>query len=504
MRQSIADRSYTHNIVMIVITLLFFIVTFATSSRIGSPDKLFSMLQDAAIKSPAMSNHNGSYLTLRSNQALAFGAISFLTSFGTLFNDQGYWQRAIAARPRTALRAFIFGGIAWFAIPFCFATTMGLAAIVLRSDERWPSYPEALTIGDLCSGLAAPAAAFTLLGHAGTVALLLALIWAVFTSLASEMIAVSSILTRDIYQLYLHSTATESELINTSRWCILLWGCIAASASCVLKAVHATCLWIYCLVGVTCSSTVPVLIATLCWKKQSRWAALIAPIGGSVLGVTAWLSLAYRLHGTISILATVDVYVASAGVAASVGASILLTTIISLTWPDDFDFAKTQAINAPKEGSIGSQSGLTQPSPEYTDEADPFGLVIAARNALWISLGLTLLLILVIPLPLYLTKYELTKATFRLWVACAGLSVVSTFIIVVVMPIIESRSELAMIFVNMWHRINSDKAFVTSHDRTSTNSRASMVCSASTAKPVRRETNLSVGSPATAVTGPRW
>lgn len=88
---------------------------------------------------------------------------------------QGYWQRAIASRPTTAVRAYIMGGMAWFAILLgsllllvsharvsAFQTQetqnrdsicgigcllaftegrIGLAAVALTDNPAYPTYP---------------------------------------------------------------------------------------------------------------------------------------------------------------------------------------------------------------------------------------------------------------------------------------------------------------------------------------------------------------------------
>jgi hypothetical protein len=47
------------------------------------------------------------------------------------------------------VKAYLLGGLAWFSIPFGFATTMGLSAVALRGD---PSMI-ALSPGDISAGL---------------------------------------------------------------------------------------------------------------------------------------------------------------------------------------------------------------------------------------------------------------------------------------------------------------------------------------------------------------
>ena len=116
-------------------------------------------------------------------------------NFATVFNDQAYWQRAIASRPASCVKAYLLGGIAWFAIPFSFATTMGLAAVALRGDEAM----RVLSPADVSAGLPAPSAAAALLGKSGAAAVLVLLFLAVTSATSAELIAVSSILTYDVY-----------------------------------------------------------------------------------------------------------------------------------------------------------------------------------------------------------------------------------------------------------------------------------------------------------------
>lgn len=88
-----------------------------------------------------------------------------LTRVGTVFNDQAYWQRAIASTPQTSVKAFLMGGIAWFGIvrithrrfftiikanveqPMGIATSMGLAAVALKNQGLITLTPEEISAG---------------------------------------------------------------------------------------------------------------------------------------------------------------------------------------------------------------------------------------------------------------------------------------------------------------------------------------------------------------------
>jgi Na+/proline symporter len=112
---------------------------------------------------PVQGNNSGSYLTMLSSNGLMFGIINIVGNFGTVFVDQSYWQSAIAARPSSASRGYLLGGICWFAIPFSLATSLGLASTALMLP---------ITSSEAAQGLVPPACAQFLLGNGGSVAIL--------------------------------------------------------------------------------------------------------------------------------------------------------------------------------------------------------------------------------------------------------------------------------------------------------------------------------------------
>jgi hypothetical protein len=96
---------------------------------------MYRLLQQAGVDRPVAGNQDGSYLTLKSNcqsissyaetrggafltltydtDGLVFMIIQITSGFGTVMLDQGYWQRAIASKAETAVRAYLMGGFAW-------------------------------------------------------------------------------------------------------------------------------------------------------------------------------------------------------------------------------------------------------------------------------------------------------------------------------------------------------------------------------------------------------
>jgi hypothetical protein len=138
---------------------------------------------------------------------ILFGVINIVGNFGTVFVDNAYWQRAIgkshdfdfqtnysgfsplnsfpnicislydqltifqtfilsflAAHPKYCVKAYLLGGMSWFAVPFTLATTLGLAGRALQIGT---------TPGDVSAGLVLPQVAVVLLGKGGGVMALL-------------------------------------------------------------------------------------------------------------------------------------------------------------------------------------------------------------------------------------------------------------------------------------------------------------------------------------------
>jgi Na+/proline symporter len=153
-----------------------------------------------------------------------------LTSI-SVFLDNGYYNKAIAASPVHALPGYIMGGISWFAIPWLCATTMGLAAIALEGNPAFPTYPNRMDPADVSAGLVLPYAAVAILGGGGAVCTLLIVFMAVTSASSAELIAVSSIFTYDIYQTYFNPTASGKRLIYMSHAMVIGYGLFMAAFS---------------------------------------------------------------------------------------------------------------------------------------------------------------------------------------------------------------------------------------------------------------------------------
>lgn len=94
-----------------------------------------------------------------------------------------------------------------------FSTTLGLSAVALRDDPAMRT----LSAADVSAGLPAPAAAAALLGKGGAAALLVVLFLAVTSATSAELIAVSSVLTYDVYKVRVSYCALCSSYLKVHR-----------------------------------------------------------------------------------------------------------------------------------------------------------------------------------------------------------------------------------------------------------------------------------------------
>ncbi|KAJ3277876.1 hypothetical protein HK104_002881, partial [Borealophlyctis nickersoniae] len=400
---------YSHTAVIFIIILVFGFTVYGTSALIGSPGAMYDMLWEHAAKVPVPDNEGGQYLTMTSLQGLIFGIINIVGNFGTVFVDQGYWQRAIAARPSSTVKAYLVGGLAWFAIPFFLATTLGLAAVVLEDNPVFPTFPARMAPAAVSAGLVAPNAAVALLGSGGAYAILILVFMAVTSAASAELIAVSSICTYDIYKTYVNPAASGKQVIRISHYTTTAFGALMGVLAIILNHIGISLGYLYLLMGILVSPAVMPIAFTLTWKKQTATGAIAGALSGSGVGIALWLIVAKAYYGEINITTTGGNYPMLAGNLAALLVAGMVSAAVSLMNPDDYDWESTK--NLAKQADEVEEKEDFDPS-----EMDPAKLDKAARFAYVYAGGLAVVLVLLWPIPMYLSKYVFSKGFFYGWV----------------------------------------------------------------------------------------
>ena len=441
-----------------VIILYFMFSAYATNAQIGSPSAMYQLLKQAATKRPVAGNQDGSYVTMKSNFALVFGVIQLCSGSGTVFLDQAYWQRAIASRPTTAVRAYILGGLAWYAIPFGFATTLGLAAVALTDSPTFPTHPNPMSQAQVSGGLSAPFAATALLGTGGAVALLIVLFMAVTSCASAELIAVSSILTFDIYKTYIKPAATPEQLIFVAHIMICVFGFTMAIFSCIWNAIGIDLGWLFLVMGLLIGGAVFPAAFAITWKGQTKLGAVSGAIIGLCAGLLAWLVTAHQYYGSLSVTTTGMEYSTLAGNLAAIMTGLIVSVSISLAKPEPFDWETTRLINAASISAAGTPSvtSLDKENPNKNSDLptvrdeekdmiedeiaaeEPAKLRGAFKVACIASFVLTFSMDFLIPIPMFLSHYIFSQGFFVAWVVITFAWVFCSTAISVILPIWET------------------------------------------------------------------
>lgn len=365
----IAD--YTHTVGLFIVIIYFFFNVFTGHGKIGSLSHMKELLDNAAVVSPVDGNAGGSYLTMRSTHGLIFGVINICGNLATVFCDQSYHQRSIASLPTTASRGFLLGGSAWFPIPFLFGTTMGLAARALMANNLM----QQLTDDQISAGLPAPTAAAALLGKGGAVAILILLFLAVTSAASAQMIAVSSVLTFDVYKVYLRPHSEHKHIGLITHAAVVIWALVMAIFGIIWNYAGIGLGWLYTMMGIAVAPAVFPIFGSLCWRKTNTMGCLVGMVVGCALGIMTWLVTAGTLENGVSVDTTGMQYPTLAGNLVSIMSSTIITVVWSLVSPQNYNFADTRAFNAPPDalmlGDDDAAMYSEKPTTTVTSETTP-------------------------------------------------------------------------------------------------------------------------------------
>lgn len=422
---------YMHTIIIFVTILTFVAAVYVNTDITGGIEGMYDKLVQAAEIRPIEGNAAGAFLTMASAGGLMFGIINIVGNFGTVFVDQAYWQRAIAAKPSSTVKGFLLGGLCWFAIPFTLATTMGLTAVALDVD---------ITMQQAQMGLVVPAAATALMGEIGAIMVLTMLFMAVTSAGSAELIAVSSIVTYDLYRTYSNPNATGKQLVKVSRATIVAFGLGMGGLAVVLLSMGLSLGFVYLAMGILIGSAVIPIALTILWSKTNKVAATAGAVIGLLCSTAVWVMTASGAGGFVESGGVIDL--------ASLGNNYAMlfaniTAILSggfIAIVGSLAAGKTFDWNDLKE-----KITLVEITTEQQTE-DEETLKKAFRFSVRGGGVMALILIVVWPLPLIASGYVFEIGAYAVWVAISVIWVSLASAIIIFLPIIEARKGIAQVF----------------------------------------------------------
>ncbi|CAK7269781.1 urea active transporter [Sporothrix epigloea] len=442
---------WVHTFILLVVLIIFALTTYASSSLLGSPSAVYDLLVQAAADHPVDGNAQGSYLTMRSKQGAIFFVINIAGNFATIFNDNGYWNKAIAASPAHALPGYILGGLSWFAIPFLAATTLGLAALALESNPVFPTFPNRMSPEDVSAGLVLPYAAVALLGKGGAAATLLLVFMAVTSATSSELIAVSSIFTYDIYRTYVNPAASGRRLVWMSHCMVVGYAVFIASFSVGLWYAGISMGYLYLMMGVIVSSAVLPVTLTLTWSGQNKWAASLTPVVGLALAVVAWLVTAKKQCGSLDVDCTGSNEPMLAGNVVALLSPLVLIPLFTLIFGmDKYDWQSMLTIRRgdDDEAAILDPENATSTTAAVIEASkeEQARLIKAGRISKIVTTFMAVSFLVLWPMPMYGSGYIFSKRFFTGWITVGIMWIFISLLTVGVFPIFEGRATLVRTF----------------------------------------------------------
>ncbi|KAH9995873.1 Sodium:solute symporter family-domain-containing protein [Xylariaceae sp. FL0662B] len=356
-----------------LILIVYFTIAVLTHQRIGGVDGLYDMLLATAEDNYIDGNYQGSLLSFKSKGAIIYGIILKFGNLALVIMDTAFWQKSFAAEVKATVPGYNLAALSIFAVPWAMGTVMGLTARAFQDTSVYPFLPGGFSSAQVDSGYVMPYTIHALLGAGGSAGMLLLLFMAVTSTVSSSMIAVSSILSFDIYRTYINPKATDQQTVRASHLGVVFHGVLIAGITLGLNYGGANINWLsYSMNMVKCPGIFP-LIFTILWSRQSKLAAVVSPVLGMLCGIAVWLSTTYALYGVVNMQTTAMQLPALYGELTSVFAPLFVSVFLSYVGPKEVfdwrDFLNIGLVGDDGDGEKTAQSDI-HPRPSTAPKAE--------------------------------------------------------------------------------------------------------------------------------------
>ncbi|PWN36841.1 uncharacterized protein FA14DRAFT_183221 [Meira miltonrushii] len=434
---------YLHTVALLIICI-YLIIKALTTEAVGSVDNLWRMVQEAAKIAPVKGNHNGSYLTMTSQDAIAFGTLHTLGNFGLVLLDSSYWQKAFSADVTAAAPGYILGGTLYFGIPWALGTVAGLAGLALQYTQSpfWPVHGRGLSERENADGLVLPYVGLATTGSAGAVAVVIVIFMACTSTISAQIVAVSSIISSDVFHTYIKKNASERAIINVSRAACVGFALVGSAVSVAFYYAGLSLTWTLYFLGVITTPGMVTISLTVLWDRQTKAAAIISPLVGLACGLTVWITTSWHYgNGVIDVTTTGALIPCMYGNIASAFVPMILSPFISLVFPGErFSWDKFNAIKLISD-SESAQSAVEKEVDHFTPEQISY-MDKMSKIAGILGVVFFLALWVIWPYIMYGSHYEFSLPFFRGWIVVSIIWIFAALLIVTFLPPIEGRRSI--------------------------------------------------------------
>ena len=161
---------------------------------------------------------------------------------------------------------------------------------------------------------------------------------AVTSAGSAELVAVSSLVTYDIFRTYVKPSSSGRELMRVSNMTIVAFGLGMGLLASILLQIGASLQYMYLAMGILIGSAVIPISLSVVWNKTNKVAAVSAALIGLASGLIAWIITADILYGEVSIFSTGKNIPLLVGNVVSISTGGAIAIAGSLLKPDKFNF----------------------------------------------------------------------------------------------------------------------------------------------------------------------
>ncbi|KAF2648002.1 hypothetical protein K491DRAFT_643291 [Lophiostoma macrostomum CBS 122681] len=356
---------YLHTAIALIL-IMYFTLSVLTNDAVGGLGGLYDKVMANAAVNIVPGNYEGSVLTFKSKNAIIWALILKFGNLALVVMDTAFWQKSFATEINATVPGYNLAALAIFGVPWGLGSVIGMAARALHTTPIWPTYPNPLTLAQINAGFVMPYTVKALIGDQGIVAFFVLLFMALTSTVSSSMIAVSSILSFDVYKTYINPKASDKTLVRVSHLTVIIHGCFITGVALALNYGGANMTWIgYFRPILACPGIIP-LALTLLWSGQTRLAAIVSPVLGFFTGLAIWLSTSKSLYGEINLTTTGMGVPALYGAIGSFFSPALYSVLISQYKPYKFDWRIFLRIELADEAQLARSSSI-QPNHPPSD-----------------------------------------------------------------------------------------------------------------------------------------
>lgn len=229
---------FLHTLVALVL-IIYFTLAILTHDAVGGLSGLWEKVMATASENYIPGNYQGSLLTMKSKDSIIWGLDLKFGNLALVVMDTAFWQKSFATEVNATVPGYNLAALAIFGIPWGLGTVIGLACRALHNSPIFPTYPGGLTLADVNAGFVMPYTVQALIGTQGVVAFLVLVFMALTSTVSSSMIAVSSILSFDVYKTYMNPRATDKKLVKVSHLAVVFHGVFMSGIAIALNYVSS-------------------------------------------------------------------------------------------------------------------------------------------------------------------------------------------------------------------------------------------------------------------------